>query len=136
MVKTGSYEVILFCESSIVIGICFSIKGEEDHTFNGDRTREDIVNFAIRMAGPPVQEIKNPESIQSVRSSNKLFFMYVGSQENELWDAYYMGASKLQAHGFFYAASPEVAQQHLDIEQTPCVFVYKEGLQYYFDGNF
>lgn len=61
--------------------------------------------------------------------------MYVGSKEEELWDAYHMGASKLQAHGYFYAASPEVAQQHLDVDQTPCVFVYKEGLQYYFDGK-
>lgn len=58
--------------------------------------------------------------------------MHVGAQEGELWDAYYTGAAKLQANGFFYAAAPQVARQYLDIEQTPCVFVYKEGLQYYF----
>ncbi|XP_063919866.1 protein disulfide-isomerase TMX3 [Zophobas morio] len=108
------------------------IKSDEDFTFHGDRTKDDIVNFAIRMAGPPVQEVTRSESLMNLKQMNQLFFMYVGDQEGSLWDAYYSVASKMQPHGFFYAANKEVAKQHVDIDELPAVFVYKESLHYFY----
>lgn len=108
------------------------IKGEEEHAFFGDRTKEDIVNFAVRMSGPPVQDVTRSDSLGTIKANNNVFFMYVGPREGSLWDAYYNGACKLQPHGFFYAANSEIASQHADIEELPAVFVYKEGLHYFY----
>ncbi|XP_044254609.1 protein disulfide-isomerase TMX3 isoform X2 [Tribolium madens] len=108
------------------------IKPGEDFTFHGDRTKDDIVNFAIRMAGPPVQDVTRSESLTNLKQMNQLFFMYVGEQEGLLWEAYYDVASKLQPHGFFYSASKEIAKQHVDIDELPAVFVYKESLHYFY----
>lgn len=58
--------------------------------------------------------------------------MYVGEQEGPLWDAYYDVASKMQPHSFFYAANKEIAKQHVDIDELPAVFVYKESLHYFY----
>lgn len=109
------------------------IKEGREYTFNGDRTKDDIVNFALRMSSPPVQEITRPESLNTIKSNHNIFFMYVGVKEGVLWDTYYAGASKLQAHGFFYAASSEIASQYVDIDELPAIFVYKESLHYFYE---
>lgn len=108
------------------------IKPDGDYIFHGDRTKEDIVNFAIRMAGPPVQEVTRSESLTNIKNMNQLFFMYVGSQEGPLWEIFYDAALKLQPHGFFYSATEEIAKQHVDIDELPAVFVYKESLHYFY----
>ncbi|KRT79210.1 Thioredoxin [Oryctes borbonicus] len=108
------------------------IKGEEEHTFLGDRTKQDIVNFALRMSGPPVQELTRADSLTTIKGQNHLFFMYVGTQEGPLWDAYYSVATKFQPHGFFYSANTDIAKQHVDLDELPAVFVYKESLHYFY----
>ncbi|GLV33639.1 Thioredoxin-related transmembrane protein 3 [Carabus blaptoides fortunei] len=108
------------------------IKSDDDHTFHGDRTKEDIVNFALRMAGPPVQQITKPETMDSLKAHNSLFFMYVGPQEGPLWNVFYTVAERFQPHGFFYAVSNEIAKKHVDIDDLPAVFVYKESCHYFF----
>ncbi|KAI4470271.1 protein disulfide-isomerase tmx3 [Holotrichia oblita] len=108
------------------------IKGEEEHTFLGDRTKQDIVNFALRMSGPPVQELTRADSLTMIKGQNHLFFMYVGVQDGVLWDAYYSVAIKFQPHGFFYSASTDIAKQHVDLDELPAVFVYKESLHYFY----
>lgn len=87
------------------------------------------------MAGPPVQEITRVDTLTNLKSNNHIFFMYVGSQEGHLWQSYHAVASKLQPHGFFYSANTEIAKQHVDIEELPAVFVYKESLHYFFPSN-
>lgn len=109
----------------------YSIKPNDDITYNGDKTKEDIINFAIRMAGPPVQEVTRAESLANLKNMNQLFFMYVGYQEGPLWDAFFEVASKMQQHAFFYAASNEIAKQHVDIEELPAVFVHKENVHFF-----
>ncbi|KAK9731051.1 Thioredoxin [Popillia japonica] len=134
------------------------IKGEEEHTFLGDRTKQEIVNFALRMSGPPVQELTRADSLAMIKGQNHLFFMYVGIQDGALWDAYYSVAIKFQPHGFlyvgiqdgalwdayysvaikfqphgfFYSANTDIAKQHVDLDELPAVFVYKESLHYFY----
>lgn len=86
------------------------------------------------MAGPPVQEVTRSESLTNIKNMNQLFFMYVGSQEGPLWEIFYDAALKLQPHGFFYSATEEIAKQHVDIDELPAVFVYKESLHYFYSG--
>lgn len=113
-----------------------SINSEEDYTFHGDKTKEDIVNFALRMSAPAVQQITRADSLANIKNANRLFFMYVGNQEGPLWDAYYDTAVKMQPYAFFYCANADIVGQHIDTEQTPAVFVYKESLHYFYPGEF
>lgn len=112
----------------------FSIKGEEQHTFHGDRTREEIVNFALRMSGPPVQEITRPESLTNIKNMNYLFFMYVGPYQGPLWEAYFSAAVKLQPFAFFYSGAAEITKNQIDIDELPIIFVYKENTHYFYSG--
>jgi hypothetical protein len=63
----------------------FSLKGDEVFTFRGDRTKQDIIDFALRVSGPAVQRITRTESILNLRKSISLFFVYVGPYEGILW---------------------------------------------------
>ncbi|XP_060520991.1 protein disulfide-isomerase TMX3 [Cylas formicarius] len=118
--RIGGYPTIKF------------VKPDGDHTYHGDRTRDELVNYAIRMSGPPVQEVTRPESFNGIKRDNRLFFMYVGAREGPLWDVYFDVASKLQPHGFFYSTNEDIAKQHLDVGELPAVFVYKESLHYFY----
>ncbi|XP_017299960.1 protein disulfide-isomerase TMX3 [Diaphorina citri] len=55
------------------------IKGTDIHfTFQGDRNTEDIINFALRVSGPPVLKITKSKSIEELKNKNQVFFLYVG----------------------------------------------------------
>ncbi|KAB0796796.1 hypothetical protein PPYR_10857 [Photinus pyralis] len=107
-------------------------KVDQDFTYNGDRTKEDIVNFALRMSSPPVQEITRPDSFVNIKSSNNVFFLYVGQREGPLWESYVQNAVKLQQYAFFYATSFDVASQHVTIEGDPAAMVCKENSCYFY----
>ncbi|XP_057666907.1 protein disulfide-isomerase TMX3-like [Diorhabda carinulata] len=114
------------------------IKPEEDFTFEGEKATEEIINFAIRLAGPPVQQVTRTESLTNIKNMNQLFFMYVGEREGLLWNTFYNLASKFQAHAFYYSASEEIAKNHVDIHKLPAVFVHKENSHYFYsvgEGN-
>lgn len=108
------------------------IKPDGEHTYHGDRSREAIVNYAMRMAGPPVQEVTRTESIVTLKNQNQLFFMYVGKREGHLWDIFFDIAVKMQPYSFFYSTTEEIAMQHVDIYDLPAVFVHKEGSHYFY----
>ncbi|KAF7273179.1 thioredoxin-related transmembrane protein 3 [Rhynchophorus ferrugineus] len=108
------------------------IKPDSEHTYYGDRTKEAIVGYALRMSGPPVQEVTKSESINNFKNMNQLFFMYVGKREGPLWDVYYSIAVNMQPYVHFYSASAEIAKHHIKIKELPTVFVHKEGSHYYY----
>ncbi|KAF5303971.1 hypothetical protein FQA39_LY01756 [Lamprigera yunnana] len=107
-------------------------KEEEIFTFNGDRTKNEIINFAVRMSSPPIQDITRHDSLGNIKSTNNVFFLYVGEKQGTLWDAYHHSANKLQPHGYFYATNSEIANQHVTIEDHPAVLVCKESLYYFY----
>lgn len=111
------------------------LNGEIQYTFKGDRTKEEIVNFALRVSGPPVQQITRAESLENLKASNPLFFVYVGDHAGLLWESYSDVAEKFQPHGFFYSVSPEIARKHVTVTSVPSVFVYKENTQYLFPAE-
>lgn len=97
-----------------------------------------MVNFALRMSAPPVQQITRTDSLANIKGANRLFFMYVGvgNPEGPLWAAFYETAVKMQPYAFFYTASPEIVGQQIDADKTPAVLVYKESLHYFYPGKF
>lgn len=61
------------------------MKGDTEFTFKGDRTKEEMVNFALRLSGPPVQKITKPDSISHLKAVKDLFFVFVGENEGSAW---------------------------------------------------
>lgn len=88
------------------------------------------------MSGPPIQQITKADSLTNIKNMNQLFFMYVGPQEGPLWDAYQLTASKLQPYSFFYFGSAEIAKSQVEADELPVIFVYKEGMHYFYPGTF
>lgn len=62
-----------------------SFKDNKQFMFKGDRTKEELINFAIRLSGPPVQRVTRSESMDHLKATNELFFVYVGDYLGELW---------------------------------------------------
>lgn len=108
------------------------MRGNNEYTFNGDRTKDELIHFAMRMSGKPVQQVTRAESFEILKTNNPIFFTYIGKQDGTLWDTFYIAAESYQAHGYFYATSQEIAVKHFFIDTTPAVLVYKENSHYYF----
>lgn len=62
-----------------------SLKGEQEFMYYGDRTRDEIVKFALRLSGPPVQEITRTQSFDTIKRERDLYFLYVGDRSGVLW---------------------------------------------------
>lgn len=88
------------------------------------------------MSGPPVQQITKPETMDTLKANNGLFFMYVGPQDGPLWTVYNQVAGQFQPFGFFYTVSNEIAKKHVDIDELPAVFVHKESCHYFFPSKY
>lgn len=109
-----------------------SIKGHQEFIYNGDRTKEELLPYATRMSGPPVQLVTRTESVDMLKANHAIFFAFVGKQDGLLWDTYHSVAEHFQPHGFFYATSVDVANRHFSIDTLPAVVVYKERNHFYF----
>ncbi|EDV95712.1 protein disulfide-isomerase TMX3 [Drosophila grimshawi] len=118
--KVRGYPTIMF------------IKGNMEFSYNGDRSKDELVDYALRMSGPPVQLVTRTESVDMLKGSHTIFFMFVGEQQGVVWDTYYAAAEGYQEHGFFYATSEDIAAQHFDFEKLPAVIVYKEEQHHFY----
>ena len=66
----------------------FSMKGDSIFTYEGDRTREDLVNFALRLMGPSVTQIENRKDFEMAKKRSELFFLFAGQNEGTEWEYY------------------------------------------------
>lgn len=62
-----------------------SLKGSFQHEYTGDRVKEDLINYAMRMSQPAVQRISRGNSIEYLKESHPVFFGFIGKQEGLLW---------------------------------------------------
>ncbi|XP_033209985.1 protein disulfide-isomerase TMX3 [Belonocnema kinseyi] len=111
------------------------LKGDQEFTYHGDRTKEEIVKFALRLTSPPVQEITKTRSFEVLKRDRDLYFLYVGDRSGLLWDLYHKTADVFQPHAFFYQTQQTVVDKHAPVENTPALFVYKESTHYNFTGH-
>lgn len=68
-----------------MVCVFFSLKGDQEFTYNGDRTKDEIVRFALRLSGPPVQEITRSQSFDVIKQDQDVYFLYVGEKSGYLW---------------------------------------------------
>ena len=61
------------------------MKGDQQFVYNGDRTRDEIVKFALRLSGPAVQEVTRTASFDTLKKDRELYFLYVGERSGVIW---------------------------------------------------
>ncbi|XP_013418505.1 protein disulfide-isomerase TMX3 [Lingula anatina] len=109
------------------------IKGDKNYTFTGDRTKEDIVQFAKKADGPGVRFLSSLGKFREAKSEHKdedtVFFVYVGNQDPQvsaLLSAYKQIAQERKVQTYFYAGEirilPEEIKASLKAESTVIVF--------------
>ncbi|CAG0919604.1 unnamed protein product [Notodromas monacha] len=131
-VRVGKLDCTRFTSVASELGIkgfptVLFLKGDEVFTFSRDRTREELVDFARRLSGPPVKFIDSCTDMQVALQDEKLFFVYVGERKGDLWLAFETSAKHLQDHLMFFAIEMDCLKWHLKEAKSPAVAVFKEG---------
>ncbi|KAI5645361.1 thioredoxin domain-containing protein [Phthorimaea operculella] len=121
--KIRAYPTILF------------IKGPYQHEYTGERVKEDMVAYAMRMSQSAVQKVTHADSIGFLKESHPVFFGYVGKQQGPLWDIFTIHAEKYQPHSWFYAMTHDVVQNEMKPPNETAIFVYKEEEAYFFEAT-
>ena len=62
-----------------------SLRGENVFSYEGDRTREDIVAFAQRLLGPPVKLLNSQDELRNAVGSKETSFVFIGERTGRLW---------------------------------------------------
>ena len=103
------------------------LKGDNVYTYEGDRTREDIVAFARRMSGPPVTHLTSPGELSSAMLNN-VIFIYSGSADHPLYAQFVENAKHFQQDEHMYSVTPALLAPHikLDTNNQPVIVVYKD----------
>ena len=112
------------------------LKGEEVFTYDGDRTREDIVGFARRMMGPAVTRLHRREELEEAgRSSGGVFFLYVGREEGPLYQEFLQNARHLQKDEFMFSCSPELVAGEVEVGGEAAILVRKDETWHRYSGG-
>lgn len=61
------------------------MKNGETFHYKGERSREVLVDYAERMALPPIQVIDDPTIMKDKIKSGQSFFLYVGDNTGAIW---------------------------------------------------
>jgi len=111
------------------------LKGESVYQYEGDRTRDDIVNFALRLVGPSVNQIESKEDFEDAKSKAELFFAFAGERAGREWENFEKIATNLQQHERFYQIDAELAQDFSGQRETQSIRVYKDSSSFKFEEN-
>lgn len=109
------------------------LKGSFQHEYTGDRVKEDLINYAMRMSQPAVQRISRGNSIEYLKESHPVFFGFIGKQEGLLWEMFTIHAEKYQPHSWFYAMTHEVIKHEIKVPNETAIFVYKDNEAFFFE---
>lgn len=55
------------------------------YPFDSERSTEEMVHFAKRLARPPVQEVTDSKDIEMLKQTNKNFFIFIGKSVGHIW---------------------------------------------------
>ncbi|KAL7644407.1 UNVERIFIED_CONTAM: hypothetical protein RMT77_005238 [Armadillidium vulgare] len=102
------------------------IKGDSYEIYKGDRTKEEIIGFALRMAATPVPHLDSSHLEHAIKD-HSLFFLYSGLREGELWDCYYSLALYYRHFHFFYSTDAKSFGKVSKLESNPGVCVHKDN---------
>ncbi|XP_036934592.1 protein disulfide-isomerase TMX3-like isoform X1 [Acanthopagrus latus] len=108
------------------------LKGDLAYNYKGPRTKDDIVEFANRVAGPAVRALPSKQMFEHMLKRHDVLFVYVGG-ESPLKEKYNDVASELIVYTYFFSASEEVFPESVTLPELPAVVVFKDGGYFTYD---
>nr|XP_033790133.1 protein disulfide-isomerase TMX3 [Geotrypetes seraphini] len=108
------------------------LKGDLAYNYRGPRTKDDIVEFANRVAGPLIRTVPSKQMFDHVQKRHHVLFVYVGG-ESTLKEKYIEVASELIVYTYFYSASEEVLPEYVTLNEIPAVLVFKDSTYFIYD---
>uniref|UniRef100_A0A2D4HWP9 protein disulfide-isomerase n=3 Tax=Micrurus TaxID=8634 RepID=A0A2D4HWP9_MICLE len=108
------------------------LKGDLAYNYRGPRTKDDIVEFANRVAGPIIRNLPSQHMFEHVQKRHRIFFLYIGG-ESPLKERYIEVASELIVYTYFFSASEEILPKHITLPEMPAVLVLKDGTYFVYD---
>uniref|UniRef100_A0A1W7REY0 Protein disulfide-isomerase TMX3 n=1 Tax=Agkistrodon contortrix contortrix TaxID=8713 RepID=A0A1W7REY0_AGKCO len=108
------------------------LKGDLAYNYRGPRTKDDIIEFANRVAGPIIRNLPSQHMFEHVQKRHRIFFLYIGG-ESPLKERYIEVASELIVYTYFFSASEEILPEHMTLPEIPAVLVLKDGTYFVYD---
>lgn len=115
--------------------------GNNVHTFRGERTAEDILEFVKKAKGPPVRRIPSVGKFNEIRSdhSDGVFFMFVGEDDpsNDLFNKYSSIAAEQISLAYFYEGPKQSLPQDIKdkLAVHPTILVFKDRQVYEYQAE-
>ncbi|KAM9333430.1 protein disulfide-isomerase TMX3 [Pholidichthys leucotaenia] len=108
------------------------LKGDLAYNYKGPRTKDDIVEFAIRVSGPAVRPLPSKEMFELMVTRHDVIFVYIGG-ESPLKEKYSDAASELIVYTHFFSALEEALPESISLLELPAVVVCKDGGYFIYD---
>ncbi|CAL8368342.1 unnamed protein product [Boreogadus saida] len=101
------------------------LKNDRKYNYEGPRTKDGIMDFANRVAGPDVRGLPSQQMFQHVISRQPVMFVYIGAS-SPLKGNYTAAAKELIVHTYFFSAGRDILPKDVNIPKLPAVAVFKE----------
>ncbi|KAG9347734.1 hypothetical protein JZ751_003748 [Albula glossodonta] len=108
------------------------LKGDLNYNYKGPRTKDDIIEFANRVAGPAVRSLPSKQMFEHVMRRHDVLFVFIGG-ESALKEKYARVASELIVYTNFFSASEDVLPKAVGLPELPAVVVFKDGTFFTYD---
>ncbi|XP_071771154.1 protein disulfide-isomerase TMX3 [Centroberyx gerrardi] len=108
------------------------LKGDLAYNYKGPRTKDDIIEFANRVAGPAVRALPSKQMFEHMMKRHDVLFVYVGG-ESPLKEKYIDVATELIVYTYFFSASEDVLPESVTLPELPAVVVFKDGAYFTYD---
>uniref|UniRef100_A0A672U5K1 Protein disulfide-isomerase TMX3 n=2 Tax=Strigops habroptila TaxID=2489341 RepID=A0A672U5K1_STRHB len=136
-VKVGKMDATSFSSIASEFGVrgyptIKLLKGDLAYNYRGPRTKDDIIEFANRVAGPLIRPLPSQHMFDHVQKRHHVLFVYVGG-ESPLKEKYIEVASELIVYTYFFSASEDVLPEYVTLPELPAVVVFKDGTYFVYD---
>ncbi|KAE8290453.1 Protein disulfide-isomerase TMX3 [Larimichthys crocea] len=108
------------------------LKKDVKYNYPGPRTKEGIMDFANRVAGPLVRSLSSVQLFQHAMQRHNVMIVYVGAT-SPLKGNFSSVANELIVHTFFFSASRDVLPKTVSLPSLPAVVVFKDGTYFTFN---
>ncbi|KPP74531.1 protein disulfide-isomerase TMX3-like [Scleropages formosus] len=109
------------------------LKGDLAYNYKGPRTKEDIIEFANRVAGPVVRALPSRQMFEGVLNRHSVLFVYIGG-DSPLKEKYIEVASEMIVYTYFFSALEDALPTNVTLQELPSVAVFKDRTYFLYDA--
>ncbi|XP_061777655.1 protein disulfide-isomerase TMX3-like isoform X2 [Nerophis ophidion] len=108
------------------------LKGDLAYNYKGPRTKDGIIEFANRVAGPAVRALPSKQMFEHMMKRHDVLFVYVGG-DSPLKEKYNDVATELIVYTYFFSAHEDVLPESVTLPELPAVIVFKDDAYFTYD---